>query len=176
MRPTFAIGENLHINEQENNNGKEEKDGGDDGRKEGKEVIIKESIIVDGEIIPPKPEFPDNCCMSGCAHCVIDIYNEDLEEWEKKINQVKERLKKKGKTLPSNIFQKNGEDDDDNSNVNVGLKVFMELENSDDGDKIPELENNIKILKTTLNVDETDVIFSLVDKFNEISDDIHFNL
>ncbi|CAJ0847056.1 2403_t:CDS:2 [Entrophospora sp. SA101] len=126
---TFAIGENLHINEQENNNGKEEKDGGDDGRKEGKEVIIKESIIVDGEIIPPKPEFPDNCCMSGCAHCVIDIYNEDLEEWEKKINQVKERLKKKGKTLPSNIFQKNGEDDDDNSNVNVGLKVFMELEN-----------------------------------------------
>ncbi|CAJ0911536.1 6792_t:CDS:2, partial [Entrophospora sp. SA101] len=60
---------------------------------------------------------------------VIDIYNEDLEEWEKKINQVKERLKKKGKTLPSNIFQKNGEDDDDNSNVNVGLKVFMELEN-----------------------------------------------
>ncbi|CAJ0651839.1 6702_t:CDS:2 [Entrophospora sp. SA101] len=59
---------------------------------------------------------------------------------------------------------------------------------SDDGDKIPELENNIKILKTTLNVevlaivkckvieDETDVIFSLVDKFNEISDDIHFNL
>nr|CAG8644674.1 6796_t:CDS:2 [Entrophospora candida] len=52
---------------------------------------------------------------------------------------------------------------------------------SDDGDKIPELENNIKILKTTLNVevlaivkckvieDETDVIFSLVDKFNEIN-------
>ena len=31
--------------------------------------------------MPPRPEEPDNCCMSGCVNCVYDRYREELEEW-----------------------------------------------------------------------------------------------
>ncbi|EPS40457.1 hypothetical protein H072_5707 [Dactylellina haptotyla CBS 200.50] len=55
--------------------------------------------LVAGVLIPPKPQEPDNCCMSGCVHCgyadkknkiiqtplfcgiVWDIFREDFEEW-----------------------------------------------------------------------------------------------
>jgi hypothetical protein len=36
---------------------------------------------VNGVPIPPRPLEPDNCCMSGCAHCVWDDYRDDMEEW-----------------------------------------------------------------------------------------------
>lgn len=35
--------------------------------------------------LPPKPTEPDNCCMSGCTHCVWDIYMDDLERWKKAV-------------------------------------------------------------------------------------------
>jgi len=28
-----------------------------------------------------RPAEPDNCCMSGCVHCVWDLYREEVEEW-----------------------------------------------------------------------------------------------
>ena len=28
-----------------------------------------------------RPKEPDNCCMSGCANCVWDLYREEMEEW-----------------------------------------------------------------------------------------------
>jgi predicted nucleic acid-binding Zn-ribbon protein len=31
--------------------------------------------------VPPKPEEPDNCCMSGCVNCVWDRFRDELEEW-----------------------------------------------------------------------------------------------
>src|SRR4051812_20194637 len=57
---TFVIKENLHDNQQEgsNENNKNDYESG-----EGEKKMTKESIIIDGEIIPPKPEFPNNCCM-----------------------------------------------------------------------------------------------------------------
>jgi predicted nucleic acid-binding Zn-ribbon protein len=39
------------------------------------------SVLVAGVLVPPRPEEPDNCCMSGCVNCVWDRYRDDLEEW-----------------------------------------------------------------------------------------------
>ena len=30
----------------------------------------------------PQPPAPDECCESGCAPCVWDIYRTELQKWE----------------------------------------------------------------------------------------------
>ncbi|KAF2148212.1 hypothetical protein K461DRAFT_282631 [Myriangium duriaei CBS 260.36] len=44
-------------------------------------AIDAKSTVIAGVTVPPKPEEPDNCCMSGCVNCVWDQYREELEEW-----------------------------------------------------------------------------------------------
>ena len=44
---------------------------------------------INGVAIPPRPSEPDNCCMSGCAHCVWDDFRDDMEEWAGRIDQAK---------------------------------------------------------------------------------------
>ncbi|RYP93335.1 hypothetical protein DL770_000524 [Monosporascus sp. CRB-9-2] len=39
------------------------------------------STLIAGVLVPPRPEEPDNCCMSGCVNCVWDRYRDDVEEW-----------------------------------------------------------------------------------------------
>lgn len=46
---------------------------------------------INGVAIPPRPQEPDNCCMSGCAHCVWDDYRDDMEEWANRLEQAKAR-------------------------------------------------------------------------------------
>lgn len=43
--------------------------------------IRAKSSVIAGVIVPPKPEEPDNCCMSGCVNCVWDQYRDDMEVW-----------------------------------------------------------------------------------------------
>ena len=43
--------------------------------------IKSQSQMVAGVLIPPKPEEPDNCCMSGCVNCVWERFREDMEDW-----------------------------------------------------------------------------------------------
>lgn len=44
---------------------------------------------VNGVAIPPRPEEPDNCCMSGCVHCVWDDFRDDMEQWAARLEQAK---------------------------------------------------------------------------------------
>ncbi|PYH97472.1 hypothetical protein BO71DRAFT_417046 [Aspergillus ellipticus CBS 707.79] len=44
---------------------------------------------INGVVLPPRPEEPDNCCMSGCVHCVWDDYRDELEEWAGRLEQAK---------------------------------------------------------------------------------------
>ncbi|PLB50549.1 hypothetical protein P170DRAFT_435744 [Aspergillus steynii IBT 23096] len=44
---------------------------------------------VNGVAIPPRPEEPDNCCMSGCVHCVWDDFRDDMEQWAARVEQAK---------------------------------------------------------------------------------------
>lgn len=41
----------------------------------------RKSTQVAGVWIPPKPEEPDDCCMSGCVNCVWDRYQDEMEEY-----------------------------------------------------------------------------------------------
>ncbi|PVH83233.1 hypothetical protein DL98DRAFT_413374 [Cadophora sp. DSE1049] len=66
---------------------------------ERRSEIQKKSVLVAGVWVPPKPDEPDNCCMSGCVNCVWDRYGEELEEWaaaRKEADTALRREKKKG--------------------------------------------------------------------------------
>lgn len=47
-----------------------------------------------GVWVPPRPEEPDNCCMSGCVNCVWDRYGEELESWAVARKEADAALKK----------------------------------------------------------------------------------
>ena len=40
--------------------------------------------------LPPRPEEPleSDCCGSGCTMCVFDIYQRDLEIWERECSNL----------------------------------------------------------------------------------------
>lgn len=62
------------------------------GPAERADELRKASINVAGILVPPKPEEPDNCCMSGCVNCVWDLYRDELEEWASKSAEARERV------------------------------------------------------------------------------------
>lgn len=62
------------------------------GPEERKLEIEGKSQLIAGVLVPPRPEEPDNCCMSGCVNCVWELYREDLEEWAAKSNEAKQKM------------------------------------------------------------------------------------
>jgi predicted nucleic acid-binding Zn-ribbon protein len=59
-----------------------------DRRKE----IAAASQVIAGITVPPKPEEPDNCCMSGCVNCVWDMYRDEMEEWAAASTQARSAI------------------------------------------------------------------------------------
>ncbi|EAW13342.1 oxidoreductase-like domain-containing protein [Aspergillus clavatus NRRL 1] len=53
---------------------------------------------INGVAIPPRPEEPDNCCMSGCVHCVWDDYRDEMEEWAGRVASAKAKGFARNKT------------------------------------------------------------------------------
>lgn len=37
--------------------------------------------------LPPEPERPD-CCLGGCAVCVLEGYPEDMEAWRQRCDEI----------------------------------------------------------------------------------------
>jgi hypothetical protein len=54
--------------------------------------IQSESKLVAGVLVPPQPEEPDNCCMSGCVNCVWDRYRDEMEVWAGANAEAQRRL------------------------------------------------------------------------------------
>ncbi|KAI0790374.1 oxidoreductase-like protein [Abortiporus biennis] len=48
-----------------------------------------------GFVIPeePRPPADDECCMSGCAVCVYDLYQEALEDYQNSLSSLRTSLK-----------------------------------------------------------------------------------
>ncbi|KAG0198694.1 hypothetical protein BGX28_007885 [Mortierella sp. GBA30] len=89
-----------------------------------------------GFSIPLKPTPPgaEDCCMSGCAHCIYDIYEVDRQEYKHKLAHVLQAIEKAGLPPPPNIITGSStandgnvsKDDDDD--MDPGMKAFLELE------------------------------------------------
>ena len=62
------------------------------GPAERRHEIEKLSQNIAGIMVPPRPEEPDNCCMSGCVNCVWDLYRDELEEWAAKRTEARKRI------------------------------------------------------------------------------------
>ncbi|KAL7783638.1 oxidoreductase-like protein [Trichoderma ceciliae] len=98
------------------------------------------STYVAGILVPPRPEEPDNCCMSGCVNCVWDRYREDLEEWAMNKAEAKARLKAGGSTMDADgggseaaaawagKISKDMWNDEAFRDVPVGIREFMKQE------------------------------------------------
>jgi hypothetical protein len=79
------------------------------GVAERKKEIEAASHEVAGVIVPPKPDEPDNCCMSGCVNCVWDLYRDEMEEWAAKSTEARARMQaqqQSGQGTGSSIAEK----------------------------------------------------------------------
>ncbi|PFH58496.1 hypothetical protein XA68_13604 [Ophiocordyceps unilateralis] len=101
------------------------------------------STTMAGVVVPPRPEEPDNCCMSGCVDCVWERYREEMEEWSAKKNEAQMRLADGAGTvdadgggsdakldprLRSAKMARNLWDEEAFANVPVGIREFMKHE------------------------------------------------
>lgn len=55
--------------------------------------IRNRSKMIAGVMVPPKPDEPENCCMSGCVDCVWDRYRDEMEGWAQANAEASRRLK-----------------------------------------------------------------------------------
>ncbi|KIW98297.1 uncharacterized protein Z519_01881 [Cladophialophora bantiana CBS 173.52] len=55
---------------------------------------------INGIAVPPKPAEPDNCCMSGCMHCVWDDYRDDVEAWAARVHEAQSKSPKRRRGAP----------------------------------------------------------------------------
>lgn len=88
---------------------------------------------VAGVWVPPRPEEPDNCCMSGCVNCVLSTFMEDLDEWKAARRRADVALQREGMAAGSNVVGDGGGTAGEGlwegyEDIPVGLRVFMETE------------------------------------------------
>jgi len=64
----------------------------------------QDHVVVEGVSIPVKPKEPesDECCMSGCAVCVYDLYESVLEDYRDALSSAHYELVSKG--VPRNLW------------------------------------------------------------------------
>lgn len=61
---------------------------------ERRSEIQRKSTLEAGVWVPPRPDEPDNCCMSGCVNCVWDLFRDEMEHWVVKRKEADYALRK----------------------------------------------------------------------------------
>ncbi|KAJ3052981.1 hypothetical protein HK097_005290 [Rhizophlyctis rosea] len=95
---------------------------------------IPELAALDKEeekLTPPAP--PTDCCMSGCVHCVWDIYQEALEDYRADKRKVREKRKSillsLGKTTEAAKVEHEAQlKAAEEPEMDPSMKAFLELE------------------------------------------------
>ncbi|MCJ1281375.1 hypothetical protein MMC26_000694 [Xylographa opegraphella] len=100
--------------------------------------IESQSTNIAGILVPPRPQEPDNCCMSGCVNCVWDFYRDDVEEWATKSREARmKQVQMRGSEGSGSMDDDGGgtetnwahaEDRDLFADVPVGIREFMRTE------------------------------------------------
>ncbi|KAI8365914.1 oxidoreductase-like protein [Radiomyces spectabilis] len=90
----------------------------------------KNIVLLKGEPIelPQKPESPENCCMSGCVHCVWDLYQEDMEDYHEKKKALRKRFQDAGEPIPAILQSRKSVKEDVEEDMDPGMKAFLEME------------------------------------------------
>ncbi|KAM0703725.1 hypothetical protein Q7P35_009664 [Cladosporium inversicolor] len=103
--------------------------------------LKKASTTIAGVLVPPKPEEPDNCCMSGCVNCVWDRYRDELEDWAAASAEARQKLQ--AQRAAASQAATSMDDDGGGSETNweedtgekdlfeglpVGIREFMKIE------------------------------------------------
>ncbi|KAF9184038.1 hypothetical protein BGZ50_003920 [Haplosporangium sp. Z 11] len=75
--------------------------------------------------------------MSGCAHCIYDIYAEDRQDYKFQLAKVLKEIEAAGLPPPPNIeadstnagdTASTGNSKEDDDDMDPGMKAFLELE------------------------------------------------
>ncbi|KAK6353222.1 hypothetical protein TWF696_005203 [Orbilia brochopaga] len=119
------------------------------GPRQDEDRLEDKGEVIAGIRVPPKPQEPDNCCMSGCVNCVWDVFREDLENWADARSKAQKALQFQRRRAQSGLTERpsdrngpdtnrsTGSDDALNDNVNmweglddipIGIRVFMDTE------------------------------------------------
>ncbi|KAG9125737.1 hypothetical protein FRC07_006422 [Ceratobasidium sp. 392] len=93
-------------------------------------------VVVRGVKIPQKPKPPesDECCMSGCAVCVYDLYLSSLEDYKQSLLSARSQLQSRFVPLsewPDEVREAQPQDDEqplDSLNLDPSMKAFLILE------------------------------------------------
>ncbi|PFH47977.1 hypothetical protein AMATHDRAFT_150850 [Amanita thiersii Skay4041] len=104
-------------------------DGRGDGAK-GQKGRSDAVVVFRGLEVPREPQPPgsDDCCMSGCAVCVYDLYEEAREKYNDAINGIKKKLEEMGVPKTSWPREVLGEREGKKSQKNVVMDAFEALE------------------------------------------------
>ncbi|GAA6064219.1 hypothetical protein JCM10212_003828 [Sporobolomyces blumeae] len=89
-----------------------------------------------GVRVPTKPSPPEEgeCCMSGCAHCVYDLYLEDLEHFHDLATRAKREVLdlydayRSGSTTTTSRLDRRSSEHDEPGDSNVSSTEFERLE------------------------------------------------
>ncbi|TFK21899.1 hypothetical protein FA15DRAFT_681917 [Coprinopsis marcescibilis] len=86
-----------------------------------------------GLTVPRKPDPPadDECCMSGCAICVYDLYEESLSAYEDSVTELRNSLQTMGvptSEWPASIAPVNGATSASPPRQSQVLNAFEEFE------------------------------------------------
>ncbi|KAJ5763244.1 hypothetical protein N7533_001925 [Penicillium manginii] len=113
--------------------------------KPGEAPPVEQWKRINGIPIPPRPEEPENCCMSGCVNCVWDGFRDEMEEWAATVANAKAKSPSPGQSTsgsaepPSLSMDDDGggsetnwpapnQGDDLFSDIPVGIREFMKTE------------------------------------------------